>query len=270
MEFKESLYSQEDGVATITLNRPEKLNSFDPQMYEEFSKVATEVSRDDDIRVIILTGSGRAFSAGADFKRRFQAEIDQKQAGQSNITHKLPSYPNGMTDLTFVRQPIIAAINGFAIGVGFNYALQCDIRIASDKARIRLPFTQLGQTPEAFPTYYLPRLIGLGKAFELWFTSRWVEADEALSIGLVNKVVPPGELEAATLEWCRKILSKSPTALRFMKAALNADTDHVYGLQAIAHGATHLFYGTEESKEGREAWKAKREPDFSRFRRTPW
>lgn len=264
MAYETILLEKKDRIATITLNRPEKLNSFDPQMYEEFSKVATEVSRDDDIRVIILTGSGRAFSAGADFKRRFQAEIDQKQAGQSNITHKLPSYPNGMTDLTFVRQPIIAAINGFAIGVGFNYALQCDIRIASDKARIRLPFTQLGQTPEAFSTYYLPRLIGLGKAFELWFTSRWVEADEALSIGLVNKVVPADQLMDSAVEMATAIAKNAPTALKLTKRlgylGLGSDLNAARHFENFAQD---YAYGRDDFKEAVAAFNDKRDPIFT-------
>lgn len=135
MDYEYIILEKQDKIATITLNRPDKLNAFNPQMYEELRHAATEVSNDDSIRVGILTGTGRAFSSGADFKQRFQLEIDQKQAGQSNITHKLPSYPMGLTDLTSIRQPMIAAINGFAIGVGFNYTLQCDIRIASEAVK---------------------------------------------------------------------------------------------------------------------------------------
>ncbi|HJN53070.1 MAG: enoyl-CoA hydratase/isomerase family protein [Pseudomonadales bacterium] len=264
MDYEYILLEKKDGIATITLNRPEKLNSFDPQMYEELRLAATEVSNDDDIRVAILTGNGRAFSAGADFKRRFQAEIDQKQAGRSNITHKLPNYPMGLTDLTAVRQPLIAAINGFAIGVGFNYTLQCDIRIASEKARIRLPFTQLGQTPEAFSTYYLPRLIGLGKAFELWFTSRWIEAEEALSIGLVNKVVPADQLMDSAYEMAAAIAQNAPTALKLTKRLgyLGLGTD-INAARHFENFAQDYAYGRDDFKEAVAAFAEKRDPVFT-------
>ncbi len=264
MDYEHIILEKRDRIAIITLNRPEKLNSFNPRMYAELADAATQVSNDDGIRVGILTGTGRAFSAGADFKQRFQKEIDQKQAGQSNITHKLPRYPSGLTDLTSVRQPMIAAINGFAIGVGFNYTLQCDIRIASQAARIRLPFTSLGQTPEAFSTYYLPRLIGLGKAFELWFTSRWIEAQEALEIGLVNQVVPADILMDTALEMADAIAKNAPAALMLTKRL------GYMGLASDISAARHLenfaqdyAYGREDFKEAVAAFSEKREPVFT-------
>jgi len=264
MEYENIILEKKDRIATITLNRPEKLNAFNPQLYAELAAAATEVSNDDGIRAAILTGAGRAFSAGADFKQRFQAEIDRKQVGQSNITHKLPRYPTGLTDLTFVRQPIIAAINGFAIGVGFNYTLQCDIRIASQDARIRLPFTQLGQTPEAFSTYYLPRLIGLGKAFELWFTSRWIEADEALAIGLVNQVVPGDKLMDAAYEMAGAIAANAPAALMLTKRlgylATNSD---IAAARHLENFAQDYAYGRKDFREAVSAFSEKRDPEFT-------
>lgn len=264
MTYETIILEKKDRIATIKLNRPDKLNAFNPQMYEELSAAATEVSNDDDIRVAILTGTGRAFSAGADFKRRFQAEIDRKQAGQSNITRKLPSYPRGITDLTSVRQPLIAAINGFAIGVGFNYALQCDIRIASETARIRLPFTRLGQTPEAFSTYYLPRLIGLGKTFELWFTSRWVEAKEALEIGLVNQVVPADKLMDSAYEMAGAIAENAPVALMLTKRLgyMGIGSD-INGARHLENFAQDYAYGREDFKEAVKAFSEKRDPVFT-------
>ena len=264
MEYEHIILDKKDGIATITMNRPEKLNAFNPKMYAELSAAATEVSSDDDIRVAILTGTGRAFSAGADFKQRFQAEIDQKQVGRSNITHKLPRYPSGVTDLTSVRQPVIAAINGFAIGVGFNYALQCDIRIASDKARIRLPFTQLGQTPEAFSTYYLPRLIGLGKAFELWFTSRWMESQEALEIGLVNQVVPDDKLMDSALEMASAIAKNAPTALMLTKRlGYLGISSHIDAARHLENFAQDYAYGRKDFREAVAAFSEKRDPEFT-------
>jgi len=264
MDYEYIILEKQDKIATITLNRPDKLNAFNPQMYEELRHAATEVSNDDNIRVGILTGTGRAFSSGADFKQRFQLEIDQKQAGQSNITHKMPGYPMGLTDLTSIRQPMIAAINGFAIGVGFNYTLQCDIRIASEAARIRLPFTSLGQTPEAFSTYYLPRLIGLGKTFELWFTSRWVDAEEALEIGLVNKVVPADKLMESAYDMAEAIAKNAPMALMLTKRL------GYLGVSADINTARHFenfmqdyAYGRKDFQEAVKAFSEKREPTFT-------
>ena len=264
MEYEHILLEKKGRIATLTLNRPEKLNSFNPQMNEEFSDAAAEISNDDEIRVGIVTGAGRAFSAGADFKQHFQEEIDQKQVGQSNVTHKLPTYPIGVTDLTYVRQPLIAAINGFAIGVGFNYALQCDIRIASDEARIRLPFTALAQTPEAFSTYYLPRLIGLGKAFELWYTSRWIEAQEALEIGLINRVVSSDKLMESAFELAEQIAKNAPTALMLTKRlgymGLASDLDAARHLEKFAQD---YIWGKEDFKEAVAAFSEKRDPEFT-------
>ena len=264
MVYEHIILEKKGRVAIITLNRPEKLNSFDPQMYAELSAAATEVSNDDEVRVGILTGTGRAFSAGADFKRRFQLEIDKKQIGQSNITHKLPRYPVGLTDLTSVRQPMIAAINGFAIGVGFNYTLQCDIRIASEDARIRLPFTALGQTPEAFSTYYLPRLIGLGKAFELWYTSRWVDAQEALEIGLVNRVVPADQLIDSACELAEQIAKNAPTALMLTKRlGYMGSASDIDAARHLENFAQDYAYGRKDFREAVAAFSEKREPEFT-------
>ena len=139
MSYEHVTLEKADHIATLTLNRPEKLNAFNPKMYRELAAAATEISDDDDMRVGILTGEGRAFSAGADVKQRFQKEIDARDRGRSNITHQQPRYPTGTTDLTSVRQPMIAAINGVAVGVGYNLALQCDIRIMADSAKFDCP-----------------------------------------------------------------------------------------------------------------------------------
>ena len=251
-------------VSTITLNRSERLNSFNQQMYDELRDAVTLINDDDDVRVGVLTGAGRAFSAGADVKQRFQAEIDNRAAMQSNVTQQLPQFPFGSTDLTSVRQPLIAAINGFAVGVGFNLALQCDIRIMSADAKIRLPFTALGQVPEAFSSYYLPRLIGLGKAFELWFTSRFIEADEALEIGLVNKVVPASDLMECTYEMAAQISCNAPTSLMLAKRlgylGLNTDLNSAKQFEVFAQDYVR---GREDFREAVSAFGEKRKPKFT-------
>ena len=255
---------KQDHVATITLNRPERLNAFNPAMYRDLSLAATEVSNDDDTRVAILTGAGRAFSAGADFQQRFEAEVDSHRQGTANVTEKLPTYPHGDTDLTSVRQPLIAAINGYAIGVGFNFTLQCDIRLMARSARIRLPFTSLGMTPEAFSTYYLPRLIGLGKAFEIWFTSRWVEADEALAIGLVNEVVDEDQLMPRAQELAAQIATNAPTALMLTKRlgylGMSNDINAAKHFEAFSQD---YVYGRQDFKEAVSARAEKRSPKFT-------
>ena len=169
-----------------------------------------------------------------------------------------------------VPKPVIAAVDGYAIGGGHVLHLLCDLTIASDRARFGQTGPKVGSFDAGFGTILMARIVGEKKAREIWYLCDQYDAQEALKMGLVNAVVPHAELMDETERWCKKILTKSPTALRFLKASFNADTDHVYGIQAIAHGATHLFYGTEEGKEGREAWKAKRDPNFSKFRRTPW
>ncbi len=233
-------------------------------MYEELASAAKAVSDDDDVRVVILTGAGRAFSAGADFQQRFEAEVDAHEAGTSNITRKLPRYPNGATDLTSIRQPLIAAINGYAIGVGFNYTLQCDIRLAAQSARIRLPFTSLGMTPEAYSTYYLPRLIGTGKAFEIWYTSHWVESDEAQAIGMVNEVVPDEELLPRAKALAAEIAQNAPTALMLTKRLGYLSSSGDLGTARHFESFSQDYvYGRKDFKEAVTARAEKRQPIFT-------
>ncbi len=264
MKYETITIERMKDIAIVTLNRPDKLNAFDLQMGVEIKAVFEELDNDDGIRVIILTGAGRAFSSGGDYRGRFQVTIDQKKAGTTDLTHKLPRYPMGVTDLTMVRHPIIAAINGYAVGMGCNYTLQCDIRIASEEAKFRLPFTALGQTPEAFSTYYLPRLIGIGKAFELWYTGKTIDAREAREIGLVNQVVPAAQLMETTLQMARTITKNAPVALRLTKRlgylGLNSDTNVCRHNETFCQDYT---FGRQDFAEAVKAFLEKREPNFT-------
>jgi len=169
-----------------------------------------------------------------------------------------------------IPKPVIAMVNGYAIGGGHVLHVLCDLSIASEAAIFGQTGPKVGSFDAGFGSVYLSRIVGEKKAREIWYLCRQYSAQEALEMGLVNKVVPPQELEAETLRWCRELLEKSPTALRLLKASFNADTDWVYGLQAIAHGATSLFYRTDEANEGRTAFLEKRKPDFSPYRHMPW
>ena len=169
-----------------------------------------------------------------------------------------------------VPKPVIARVQGYAIGGGNVLATICDFTIASDNAIFGQVGPKVGSVDPGFGTAYLARVVGEKKAREIWYLCDQYSAQEAHDMGLVNKVVPVDQLDAETDAWCQKILAKSPTALRFMKAGFNADTDHGYGLQALAHGATSLFYMNEEAREGRMAFLEKRNPNFEKYRGTPW
>jgi naphthoate synthase len=169
-----------------------------------------------------------------------------------------------------IPKPVIAMVDGYAVGGGHVLHVLCDLTIASTRAIFGQIGPKFGSFDAGFGAIYLARIVGEKKAREIWYLCRQYTAQEALEMGLVNKVVPPEELEEEVMRWARELLKRSPTALRFLKHAFNADTDHVYGIQNLAHGATSLFYLTEECQEGTRAFLEKREPDYSRFRFHPW
>jgi len=263
--YQDILYAKRDGIATVTINRPQVYNAFRPLTIDELIAAFDEAWYDESVGVIVLTGAQGNFCTGGDQKiRGDEGYVDSRtNTGRLQVRnlHRM---------IREVPKPVVAAVDGYAIGGGHVLHLLCDLTLASDRARFGQTGPKVGSFDAGFGAILLARIVGEKKAREIWYLCEQYSAQEALEMGLVNKVVPAAELEAETVRWCKKMLSKSPTALRFLKAGFNADTDHVYGLQAIAHGATHLFYGTEEGKEGRNAWREKREPDFSKFRRTPW
>jgi naphthoate synthase len=252
-----------DGIAKITICRPEVHNAFRPQTLIEIFEALVEAREDEAVGVIILTGEGdEAFCSGGD--QRVRGESGYKtDAGATGRFH--------VTDLHVqmrrMPKPIVAMVAGWAIGGGHVLQLVCDLAVAADNARFGQVGPRVGSFDGGFGASLLTELVGARKAKEIWFLCRQYDAAQALQMGLVNTVVPLAELEAETVRWCREMLQLSPFALRLMKASFHAAEDGFAGIQQLAHDANLLFYGTEEAAEGREAFKAKRQPDFARFPR---
>ncbi len=264
-EFEDILYQKsEDGIAKITINRPEVRNAFRPQTVNEL-KVAFDLARDDSsVGVVILTGQGPdAFCSGGDQKVRIDAGYrDTDGTPRLNIL-------DVQKQIRSLPKPVIAMVAGYAIGGGHVLHVVCDLTIAAENARFGQTGPRVGSFDGGLGASYLARIIGQKKAREIWYLCRQYGAQEALEMGLVNKVVPLAELEKETVQWCREILQHSPTALRFLKLALNADCDGQMGLLDLMGSATMLYYQTDEAKEGRNAFVEKRPVDFSKYPRFP-
>ncbi len=262
--FTDIKYHKAEGIAKITINRPEVRNAFRPLTVYEMSQALADAREDSQVGVIILTGEGdKAFCSGGDQRIRGDSGYsDEKGVNHLNV-------------LDFQRQmrtcpkPIIAMVAGYAIGGGHVLHLMCDLTIASDNAVFGQTGPKVGSFDGGYGASYMARVVGQKKAREIWFLCRQYSAAEALQMGLVNTVVPIAKLEEETLKWCREILANSPTAIRCLKAALNADCDGQAGLQELAGNATMLYYMSEESQEGRNAFVEKRKPDFTKFPRQP-
>jgi len=263
-EFTDIKYEKAEGIAKITINRPEVRNAFRPLTVMEMCQALNDARDDHRIGVVILAGEGdRAFCAGGDQRIR----ADAGYADEGGIER--------LNVLDFQRQirtcpkPIIAMVAGYAIGGGHVLHLMCDLTIAADNAVFGQTGPKVGSFDGGYGSAYLARIVGQKKAREIWFLCRQYSAQQALDMGLVNTVVPLEKLEEETVQWCREILQHSPLALRCLKAALNADCDGQAGLQELAGNATLLYYMSEEAKEGRDAFVRKRKPDFSRFPKRP-
>jgi naphthoate synthase len=263
-DYKDILYHKAEGIAKITINRPERRNAFRPLTVKEMSHALEDAREDAAIGVIILTGAGtQAFCSGGDQKIRGDAGyVDEGGVHRLNV-------------LDFQRQirtcpkPVVAMVAGYAIGGGHVLHVLCDLTVAADNAVFGQTGPKVGSFDGGFGASYLARLVGQKKAREIWFLCRQYNAQQALDMGLVNAVVPLDRLEEETVAWCREILEKSPLALRCLKAALNADCDGQAGLQELAGNATLLYYMTEEAQEGKKAFVEKRKPDFRKFPRRP-
>lgn len=264
-KFDDILYHQAEGIARIAINRPEVRNAFRPHTVQELIDAFHLAHRDPNIGAVILTGVGdQAFCSGG----------DQKVRGDDGGYHDEQGVPY-LNVLDLQRQirtlpkPVVAMVAGYAIGGGHVLHLVCDLTIAADNARFGQTGPRVGSFDAGFGAGLLARAVGLKKAKEIWFLCRQYDARQALEMGLVNAVVPLAELENETVQWCREMLQLSPTALRVLKAAFNAETDGLAGIQELAGNATALFYMTEEGQEGRNAWLEKRPPDFGKFPRRP-
>jgi naphthoate synthase len=254
-----------DGIAKITINRPEVHNAFRPQTLIEVSDALMVAREDESVGAIILTGAGdEAFCSGGDQRVRGDSgyQADETATGRFHVTDLHVA-------MRRCPKPIVAMVAGWAIGGGHVLHLVCDLTIAADNARFGQVGPKVGSFDGGYGASILSDLVGPKKAKEIWFLCRQYDAQEALQMGLVNTVVPLAELEAETVGWCREMLALSPWALRLSKLSFHAHEDGYAGIQQLAHDANLLFYGQPEAQEGREAFKAKRKPDFSRFPRRP-
>lgn len=262
--YEDILYHKAQGIARITINRPQVHNAFRPKTVMEMQKALDDARRDSEVGAVILCGyGGRAFCSGG----------DQKVRGDSGYKDDTGVHHLNVLDLQrqirTCPKPVVAMVAGYAIGGGHVLHMICDLTIAAENAVFGQTGPKVGSFDGGFGASYMARLVGQKKAREIWFLCRQYNAQEALDMGLVNTVVPLEELEEVTVQWCREMLRNSPLALRCLKAALNADCDGQVGLQELAGNATMLFYMTEEGQEGRNAFVEKRDPDFSRFGRNP-
>jgi naphthoate synthase len=252
------------GIAKITIARPEVRNAFRPRTIVEISKALEDAREDTSVGVIVLTGEGPdAFCSGGDQRVRGDSGYLDEDAESGGVGRF------HVTDLHVqmrrLPKPIVAMVAGYAIGGGHVLHLLCDLTIAAENARFGQVGPKVGSFDGGYGAGLLANIVGPKRAKEIWFLCRQYSAEQALEMGLINTVVPLERLEQETVGWCKEMLALSPFALRLMKASFNAPEDGLAGIQQLAHDANLLFYGSEEAQEGRDAYREKRRPDFSRF-----
>ena len=266
-QYEDIIYEKADGIARVTINRPHKRNAFRPQTVFEMFEAFTDAREDNSIGVVLLTGAG----PHTDGKYAFCSGGDQSVRGKAGYVGGDGVPRLNVLDLQkLIRsmpKVVIALVAGYAIGGGHVLHVICDLSIAADNAIFGQTGPKVGSFDGGFGSGYLARIVGQKKAREIWYLCRQYNAQEALDMGLVNKVVPVGELEAEGVQWAREILEKSPLAIRCLKSAFNADCDGQAGIQELAGNATLLYYLTEEGTEGKQAFLEKRKPEFGQY---PW
>lgn len=258
------LHKTAEGIAKITINRPEVRNAFRPQTVKELQEAFNWAREESSVGVVILTGAGdKAFCSGGDQKVRGKAGyVGKDGVPRLNIL-------DVQKQIRQLPKPVVAMVAGYAVGGGHVLHVVCDLTIAADNAVFGQTGPKVGSFDGGLGSSYLARIVGQKKAREIWYLCRQYNADQAMEMGLVNKVVPLSELEMETVTWCREMLEHSPLALRCLKASLNADCDGQMGLLDLAGNATLLYYMSEEAQEGKNAYVNKRKPDFSKFPRLP-
>jgi naphthoate synthase len=264
-EYQDIRYELADGIAKITIDRPEVRNAFRPETLIEMSEALERAREDTEVGVIVLTGEGPlAFCSGGDQRVRGDTGYvaGGAQVGRFHVTDL-------HVQMRRTPKPIVAMVAGYAIGGGHVLHVVCDLTIAADNARFGQTGPKVGSFDGGYGASLLASQVGQKKAKEIWFLCRQYGAEEALEMGLVNAVVPLERLEEETVAWCREMLELSPFALRLLKASFNASEDGMAGLQQLAHDANLLFYASEEAREGREAYREKRRPDFGKFPKRP-
>ncbi len=263
-KYTDIKYHKFEGIAKITINRPEVRNAFRPLTVQEMMDAFQDARMDKEIGVIVLTGEGeKAFCSGGD--QRVRGDAGYRDDNGTNHLNVL----DFQRMIRTCPKPVIAMVAGYSIGGGHVLHLVCDLTIAADNAIFGQTGPKVGSFDGGFGASYMARIVGQKKAREIWYLCRQYNAQQALDMGLVNTVVPYEQLEQETVKWCREILANSPIAIRCLKAAMNADCDGQAGLQELAGNATMLFYMSEEGQEGRNAYLEKRSPDFSKFERKP-
>jgi naphthoate synthase len=268
-EYEDIRYETAEGIAKITINRPEVRNAFRPQTLIEMSDAFNRAREDLDVGVIILTGEGPlAFCSGGDQRVRgdtgylAEDEAAKRGVGRFHVTDL-------QVQIRRTPKPVIAMVAGYAIGGGHVLHIVCDLTIAADNARFGQTGPRVGSFDGGYGAALFSRLVGPKKAKEIWFLTRQYDAQQALDMGLINTVVPLEALEEETVQWCREMLALSPFALRLLKASFNAEEDGITGIQQLAHDTNLLFYESKEAQEGRDAYKQKRKPDFGKFPKRP-
>ena len=262
--YEDILFDFHEGVAKVTINRPRVRNAFRPRTVREMMGAMLICRERDDIFVVVFTGAGdKAFCSGGDQRVKGKGGyVDEQQVPRLNVLDL-------QKQIRTLPKPVIAMVNGYAIGGGHVLHVVCDLTIAAEHAIFGQSGPKVGSFDGGFGASYLARVIGQKRARELWFLCEQYSAREAERMGLVNKVVPLEDLEQTTLSWCRTIMKRSPMALRLIKASLNAELDGQAGLQELAGNATLLYYLTEEAQEGKNAFLEGRPPDFKKFPRFP-